>query len=237
MVRFQRVAGLAALFNAAAFVFGFWVYFTLLGPARYGARDVEPAQHAAFLVANGDLLTVWNLVIYVGFGIALVVLSIGLWRRLAAGAPDVMALASAFGLIWAGLVIAAGMVANIGIGVIADLHRSDPAAAGALWNSYRIMVAGIGGGNEIVGGLWLALIGIAAVRARGMARWIGYAALAIGVSGMLTTIPALGELGSVFGLGLIVWFALVGLWLIFAPGVDAGRGVGDDTPSQAPLAT
>lgn len=213
----QKAGGLAALFEAAAFILGFWVFLVILGPARYGAADIAPGRHVAFLVANRDLLTAWNLVIYIAFGAALVVLALALHDRLRSAAPALAAIGAAFGLIWAGLVIACGMVANIGITVIAGLAVADPVAAAATWLSYKIVIGGLGGGNEIVGGLWILLVGLAAWRARALPRLLAGLAMVVGAAGLLTTIPALAELGSVFGLGLILWFGWAGAILLRGP--------------------
>jgi hypothetical protein len=75
----------------------------------------------------------WYLTIYVVFGVFLVVLSLALYERLKAGSPAVAQTATAFGIIWAGLVIASGMVANVGTGVVVDLYSRDPAQAASLW--------------------------------------------------------------------------------------------------------
>ncbi|MDZ4759646.1 MAG: hypothetical protein SGJ21_01055 [Alphaproteobacteria bacterium] len=209
----QKVGGLAALLEAGAFVFGFWIYFTVLGPARYGAADIDPALHAAFLGDNQSLLTVWNLFIYVVFGALLVVLALALHERLK-GSPGLASIGAAFGLIWAGLVIASGMVANIGMDVIVDLHARDPVQAGAVWQTYSFVVNGLGGGNEIVGGIWVLLVSLAGIRYRRLPLLLNILGVIVGAAGVLTMIPPLGDLGSVFGLGLILWFACLGVVML-----------------------
>ena len=67
------------------------------------------------------------------FGIFLVVLALALYERLKAGSPAMVQTATAFGLIWAGLVIASGMVFNIGLGTVVDLYGKDPAQAASVW--------------------------------------------------------------------------------------------------------
>jgi hypothetical protein len=217
----QRWGGIAALFAAAAFLFGFWLYFTLLAPAKYGSLSVDAATHVAFLAEHRSLLTVWNLVIYVAFGVALVVLALAVQQRVRSTSPTLASVATAFGLIWAGLVIASGMVANVGIGVLATTGEARPDAAAAAWPAYAIVVNGLGGGNEIVGGLWALLAGLAIAGLGGSWRFIGYAGVGIGASGMLTTVPMLAELGAVFGLGLVVWFAWLGIALLRTPAAIA----------------
>ena len=47
----------------------------------------------------------------------------------------------------------------------------------------------------------------------------------MGISALVTIVPALEDVGAVFGLGLIVWFAAVGLTLM----KDGGRSAEQPT--------
>lgn len=216
MRNLQKAGGVSALAAAATFVVGFALYFSLLIPARYGSMKVDAVKHAAFVADHRVTLYAWNLVIYVAFGVLLVVLALALYERLKTGAPALMQAATAFGLIWATLVIAAGMVANIGTGVIVELYGKDPAQAALVWLTLAVVVNGLGGGNEIVGGLWLLLVSLAGLRSSGLPRLLSYFGILISVAGLLTLLPPLKELGSAFGLGLIAWFVWVGLVLLRA---------------------
>lgn len=214
MNNLQKYGGMSAMAAAATFVAGFWLYFTLLIPAQYGSFKVAPLKHAAFLVEHRTTMYAWNLIIYVVFGILMVILALALYERLKTGAPALMRTATAFALIWATLVIASGMVANIGTDIIVQLYDKDPALAASFWLSLMLVVNGLGGGNEIVGGIWLLLVSLAALRSHGLPKAMSYFGVVISVAGLLTTIPPLKELGSVFGLGLIAWFAWVGVQLL-----------------------
>jgi len=211
MKSLQRMGGLAALYEAAAYIVGM-VFFILV--VDYSAV-VDPIQKVALLAKNQTLLYIMTLVIYVAFGIFLVVLALALFERLKASAPAMAQTATAFGLIWAGLVIAAGMIFNIGMGVVVDLYGTDPAQAATVWLAIEAVFEGIGGGNEIVGGLWVLLVSWAALRAGEFPRVLNYVGLLIGVAGILSAVPALGEIGgAIFGLGQIVWFVWMGIVLV-----------------------
>lgn len=214
MLKLQKLGGLAALAAAGTFLVGFYVYFTLLIPAGYGSLKVDALKHASFVVEHRALMYAWNLVIYVLFGMLLVVLALALYDILKPQAPALMRVATAFALVWASLVIASGMIANIGVGMIATLLTKDSAQAAALWLSLMLVVNGLGGGNEIVGGLWLLLVSLAALRSNHLPRLLSYLGLVVSAAGLLTTIPPLQELGSVFGLGLIAWFIWLGVVLL-----------------------
>lgn len=67
----QRIGGIAALIEAAAFVVGFGLFATVL--SELGGGNLGPVRTVAFLADNTATLYLWNLVIYVVFGLALVV--------------------------------------------------------------------------------------------------------------------------------------------------------------------
>ncbi len=213
----QKYGGLAAIGAAVTFIIGFALYATLLIPAGYGSLKVDPAKHVAFLAEHKSLLHAWNLIIYVVFGILLVVLTLALDEKLNSRSPGLMRAAKAFGLIWATLVIASGMVANIGASVVTEVFAKDPATAGTVWLSLMVVINGLGGGNEIVGGLWVLLISLVALRSRLVPKVLSYLGIIVGLAGVVTVIPMLQEAGSVFGLGLILWFAWIGIWLLMQP--------------------
>jgi hypothetical protein len=216
MTNLQKLGGIAALSGAATWVVGIVFFLTLLTPAGYFDAAVDPVQKAAFLADNQAIVSISYLTAFVVFGIVLVVLALALYERLQAGALAMAQTATAFGLIWAGLVMATGMVANVGIGRVVDLYSIDPVQAGSTWLALDMMVLGLGGGNEIAGGLWVLLVSWAALRAGGLPRALNYLGVVAGVAGLLTVIPVLEVLGAVevlgamFGLGLIVWFVWLG---------------------------
>jgi hypothetical protein len=209
----QKMGGVAALIGAAAWVVGIGLGFTILAP--YVAGDLEPVQEVAFLADNQASMYVWNLIIYVVFGVFLVVLALALYERLKAGSPAMVQTATAFGLIWAGLGIAIGMVANNDLGVVVDLYGKDPAQAASIWLALDSVENGLGGGETITGSLWVLLVSWAALQAGGLPRALNYFGVVIGVAGILTTlVPALEVVGIVFGLGFIVWFVWLGIVML-----------------------
>lgn len=207
----QSLGGYAALFEALAYIVGFGVMLTVLQPAM--DASAAPVQQLAHILSLSTLLKSWNIIIYVLFGAVLVVLVIALHQRLASTAPVLMQVASAFGLIWAGLVIAAGMIANVGLTVVAKLYTNDPLIATQAWQTLTAVQEGLGGGVELVGGLWLVLVSLAAMHSGALPRALNYVGLLTGSAGVLTIIPPLRDLGAVFGLGQIAWFVWLGVMM------------------------
>jgi hypothetical protein len=208
----QKVGGVAALIEAAAYMVGIGLGFTVLTPFITGSLD--PTQTVAFLAENRAILYLWNQIILVLFGVVPVILALALHERLKAGSPAIMQTATAFGLIWGGLVIASGMVFNIGTHTVIDLYGVDPAQAGSVWLAIDAVQDGLGGGNELVGGIWTLLISWAALRAGGLPRALNYLGALAGVAGLVTVVPGLEALGAVFGLGQLVCFAWLGMVMV-----------------------
>lgn len=213
MVKQTKAGGIAALIQAACYVFGFAMIATVLNPD--GASDWSREQKLSFVLEHQDLYQFWNVVIYVVFGVALVVLTTALHRLMRGGASFSMAVATPFGLIWAGLVIASGMVANVGLEVVSDLYVESAAEAARSWATIGAVQDGLGGGVELVGGLWVLLLSQAALRdGTIIPRPVSFLGLVVGLSGIVTIVPALSAFGAVFGLTQILWFVAIGVVLL-----------------------
>jgi hypothetical protein len=74
---------------------------------------------------------------------------------------------------------------------------------------------GLGGANEAIGGIWILLIGWSALRTGELSKVLNYLGVVIGVAGIISIVPALGELFIyIFALGQIVWFIWLGIVLL-----------------------
>jgi hypothetical protein len=212
MFSLQKTGGIAAVVEALAYIVGFVVMATVLNPGD--TEGWTSAQKLAFVLERKSILQAWMILIYVVFGIALVFLAVALHEGLHGTSSDLMKVATPFAFIWAGLVIASGMVGSVGLEVVAALHARDATQAASAWFAISAVQDGLGGGVEIVGGVWVLLISAASLRSSVLPRILSYLGLVVGVAGILTVVPALGELGAIFGLGQIVWFAWLGILML-----------------------
>ncbi len=211
MKTLQKSGGYAALYLAIAYLIGLFLFLVVLDYP--GITD--PAQKVALLVEKPMVIFATNLFMYVVFGVFLVVLSLGLYDWLKAGAPGLMQTATALGIIWAGSLIASGMVANAGIEPTVALYATDPAQAAISWQGIETVAAGLGNGNgEILGGLFTLLVSLAALRSGALPRVLNILGLLVGAVGILTINPGLTDLTGVFGLGQMVWFVWLGIVLL-----------------------
>ena len=212
MKTLQKSGGFAALYMAVAYLIGMALFLVVLDYPSI----TDPAQKVALLVENQLVIFSTNLLMYVFFGVALIVLSLALHDRLKSGAPALMRAATAFGIIWAGSLIASGMVANAGIAPTIALHATDPAQAAVAWQGIEAVAAGLGNGNgEILGGLWVLLVSVVGLRTGGLTKGLNRLGLLVGAVGILSLIPAFTEiLTGIFGVGQMVWFVRLGIVLL-----------------------
>ena len=202
----QKMGGIAALYMATAYVVGIILFLFVLDYPNI----VDPAQKVALLVDKQLTIYAMNLILYVIFGVFLIVLVLALYERLKDGAPAMMQMAAVIGIIWAGSLIASGMVSNAGIAPVIALYAKDPAQAALTWLGFEVVAEGLGNGNgEILGGLMTLLISWAALNTGGLPKSLNYLGVVVGSVGIISTIPGLNDLTGMFGMSQIVWF----VWL------------------------
>lgn len=211
MQSLQKMGGVGALIAAGTFVVGLVMFATLFTDFVSAAT---PAAAVEFIADNQVALYVWNITIHIVFGIVLVPLVLAIGDRLRQAPSPLARVASVFGLIWSGVIISTGMIMNIAYATVSDLQGTDPEMASTVWTGLDAVTNGLGGGNEVLGGVWVLGISIVALRERLFGRWVNYLGVVMGVAGLVTVVPALEDVGAVFGLGLIAWFIAVGVTLI-----------------------
>lgn len=204
MNNLQKVAGVSAILEALIYISAF-VYF--------GAFWAYPAEGTAsekmvYLAENQLSFSAIYFLMYAVFGILLAVLVVGLYERLKLNNSALVKVASVFGAVWVVLVIASGMLANIGLSHAIALTDVSAEKAFDMWRIISVIIDSLGGGNEIVGGLWVLLISIAALKSSTFSKGLNYLGIIVGIAGIATVYPD-DTLTEIFGITQIVWF----LWL------------------------
>ena len=212
MKTLQKFGGFAALYMAAAYMVVMALFLVVLNYQSI----TDPLQKVALLVEKPMVFFSTNVLSYVFFGVFLIGLSLALYDRLKPGAPAMMQVATVIGIIWAGSLIAGGMVQNAGINPTVALYTKAPAQAAMSWQAIETVSNGLGNGNgEILGGLWALLVSISAIRGGRMPRALNFLGLFIGVVGLVSLTPGLTDiLVGVFGLGQVIWYVWLGIVLL-----------------------
>ena len=209
--RLERQGGIGAIVAGATFVVGIALYATTLSDLT---DDIVATDAVDFVVGHQTTLFAWYATIFLVFGVALVPLIRALRERLRGTEPGLADTSAIFGLIWVGLMFATGMISNIGIAAVVDATGVGPDHAASVWASIDAVTDGLGGGNELVGGLWVLLVSIAALRSAALPRSLNILGIVSALAGLVTVIPGLTDVGIIFGLGLIVWFIWLGVVLV-----------------------
>jgi hypothetical protein len=211
MKTLQKSGAFAAFYLGAAYVIGIMLFLVILDYPSI----TDPAQKVALLVEKQAVIFWTNLLMYVFFGLVLVVLALALYDRLKSGSPALAQVATVFALIWAGSLVASGMVSNAGINPTVALYATDPAQAALTWMNFETVSSGLGNGNgEILGGAWTLLISLAALRGGGLPKALNFLGLLVGAVGLISVLPGLADLAGIFGLSQIIWFVWLGITLL-----------------------
>ena len=91
----QKSGGIAALYMAITHLIGIIIFLVVLDYLNI----TDPAQKVALNVEKQTVIFSTNLLMYVFFGFALIVLSLALYDRMKSGAPALMQVATTIGII------------------------------------------------------------------------------------------------------------------------------------------
>ena len=211
MKTLQKSGGIAALYMAISHLIGLVIFIVVLDYINI----TDPMQKLAMNIEKQSVIFSTNLLMYVFFGFALIVLSLALYDRMKSGAPALMQVGTAIGIIWAGSLIASGMAANAGLATVVVLYAKDPTQAALTFQAIESITNGLGNANgEILGGSLTLLVSLAALRAGGFPRGLNILGVLVGVVGVITIVPALNSMVALFGLGQIAWFVWLGIVLL-----------------------
>jgi hypothetical protein len=72
----------------------------------------------------------------------------------------------------------------------------------------------LSGNGEIVGGSWMLLVSLAALKTKSLPSALNILGLAVAAIGISAAVPALKNLAAAFGLGQIVWCTWIGFVLL-----------------------
>jgi hypothetical protein len=214
----DRVGGVAALYLAVALLAAM-PYFLLV--VDYPDATTA-AGKVALVVENYTSMYAVYIATYVVFGMAVGLLAFSMYDRLAAAAPSTMRTATAIGLLWSFALVISGMVFTYGMTTIVDLHETDSARAEQSWQAIEPVAMALGGaGGELLGGTWVLLLSVAALRTHALARMVCWLGLVVGVLGITSVVPPLHNAAIAFGLLQIVWFLSIAWILLKTPQHEA----------------
>jgi hypothetical protein len=210
MKSLQKFGGVSALYLAAAYIVGMIGFLTVVDVTSVA----DPVDQIALMADNLSFLYIMYVIVYVIWGVLMVVLSLSLYDRLKSNSPAIAQIAAVFGVFWGCVIILSGMIHNVGMQTVVELYNKDPLQAGTIWSTIDLVLGGLAGSNEAIGGLWILLLSVAALRGKEMPQKLNYLGLLVGAAGVISIIPALDMFIYIFALTQIVWFVWLGITML-----------------------
>lgn len=209
MNNLHKWAAISALVEASLYIGAFIFFGAIWDFPSHGSIITK----LSYLSDNHTSLFMVHVLLYLLFGVLLAIIVQSIQEHLTPKAERLAKLAAVFGYIWVALVITSGMLANIGLDVVIGMAATKPEQAWMIWLVIDTVVEGIGGGNEIVGGLWVLILSIAAIKTGEFSRALNLLGIFVGGAGVMTIYPA-EVFTEIFGLSQIIWFIALAIELL-----------------------
>lgn len=211
---FMYCAAAAAIGMALCYLSMFMLFFLVLQQPS----STHFADKVRFIADNRALISLGYSSGYLLLGVFLLITVQALQQKMQLAHSNLLNTGSWFGIIWVMLMMASGMVQLVGIETMLRLHDKGSLQAEALFYSYNTIVNGLGGGIELVGGLWVLLVSIAGLRHRRLSAGLHWLGIVVGMLGILTLLPLTAFKGlagtkELFGFSQIIWFIWLGILL------------------------
>lgn len=205
-------AGAIAVFGMALCYISMAVIFFGLITLPAG---LDPLGRLQYLLQQHYLLVAIGYGIgYLLFGVLLAILLQALRQVIADAQSAVAGLAERFGQVWLVLMMASGMVALISMDMTLRLLDSSTEQALALHNSYQLLTNALGGGIELVGGIWALLLSLAGLKHPILPKSLHRLGIIVGSLGIATVLHTLPYLKDAFGITQFIWFIWLGVALL-----------------------
>lgn len=214
-----RVGGIAALLCALTYVFGFVLFMGFIAPPE--AQSDIARLHS--LLTQRDVFYVGYIVIGIVFSLSLIALNQALQTRFAKNSPVLSNYNAILGNIWATFVLASTFVFLVNLSLLAKYANTDENNAIITMNTIHIVVDALGGGIEFIGAMWIFIISYLGLKQGIYSKGTHILGIIVGLAGALTLLSGLSMLAdnvffeattTIFGLGQIVWFVLLGFHLL-----------------------
>ncbi|MFH5882296.1 hypothetical protein [Liberiplasma polymorphum] len=207
-----KLGGYGAIYGALIYLVSIIIFLIVLDYPNIS----NATEKVEMLVNNRTLIIVMHWLAYIIFGLVLIVLSLALHTKIRKNNNiTIINIATLIAIIWATLLIASGLIFNHGVAVISELYSHDPQQAVILWQSVEIISSALSFvDGEILGGLWVLLIGISALNANMFGRKFTIYSIVIGIIGIVSIFPFLHVGTALFGIGQIIWFVWISVYLL-----------------------
>ena len=205
-----RAGGFAAFVCALCYVVGIVMILAVMPDIN---NDGDERLKA--IMDHSRLIQLWYLIIFVLFGLALLVLNRSLYQPAYQQSGHFQLLGALLGYMWAAYVFASGLIAVL---TIEYLIMQPVDQIERIWPAIFAIQMGLGDGVEWVGGVWMLMVNTSLQRYHIASKLVTHFGLLTGAIGTLTVMPDMALAGLIFGLLQIVWFCWLGVLFITGAG-------------------
>jgi hypothetical protein len=207
----KLIGALSGFYLALSYLVGIIIFLVILKyPEITNSIDKVKALH------DYKFTTFFtNVLMYILFGPVFIAFIISLKSRFCEYKSALFDFSAIIGYIWAGCLVASGMVANAGIEPVLAIYNNDIERASKLWEIIDTISMGLGNGNgEILGGIFTLSFSIFALKNELLNKIINIFGIIIGFIGIVSLLPMLNDFGGIFGITQMIWFICIGISFI-----------------------
>lgn len=212
--------------RAAVFVNVFcFVYGLVLLISKFQYLQDEQLTHSQILdmlLTDIHYFLSWNIIIYLIYGLSLLHLTVTLFFAAKRKTPQTATGFLVMGSIWSGYMLFSGGLAVELINSVAVLYQNNRELAVKIWITGSLIHESVGGGNELIGAIWVGLISYMVPHQKGIStatKRFGYVTT---FSGLCTLFESYEIFSSLFGVALILWFLL--LYIVLPTSFQTWKG-------------
>ncbi|MDA8596921.1 DUF4386 family protein [Candidatus Pacebacteria bacterium] len=201
MTSFKKISTISALYGGLSYIGGIFVYLQLL---KYD-NATSASEQLAIIGNNPVLVHITTLLIYVIFSFAIILLASYLYLKLKNKQPVLSLLSVITGVVWATILIASGFISM----TVTTLLMNGTAASEltSAWQAIDIISNALGGGNELMGGVFTGLVSLAMYKARFSSMVTSILGALVLLGGTISALPYLADIGiGIFVISQILWF-------------------------------
>lgn len=199
----SRALSVSAFYCGLAYIIGMLGFLLILQ-----WPDTQ-AEQLALLAESATTLHWLYVIVYQFWALAMLLLSVSFAHRFVAVHPVSSTLFIVLGGVWAALVLASGFLFNASLPHTLSLYAEDQQQAMQFWQQMGVIISALGGGNELVGGIWMAVAGYLLSQTTKKPKAIIVLSWLAALAGVSSAFPGFGNAGLVFGLVQILWFLLL----------------------------
>lgn len=201
MSLFKKFAVISAVYGGFSYIAGMFVYLVILG----NDSAETTAEQVAFMSQNTVLMHITTLHIYVLFSAGIVTIASYVYLKLQSSQSVLALLSLISGVIWSTLLIASGFISMMFTSALMSEGVTENLIAA--WPAVDIVRDALGGGNELLGGVFAGLLSLTLFKARLSSVATNTLGVIVFAGGVISALPHLADVGiGIFVMSQIVWF-------------------------------